>query len=157
MLTLKSNSVENTENIAQKVGHILTKNDILLLNGELGVGKTAFVRGILKGVGGSADMVTSPSYTYLNIYEAPIKVFHMDVYLLHSFSDVYELGYEELYNNGLIVMEWGDKFIAEILDPYWQINISYTDTINERIIKIIPPKTKKHLLKELKISGNLSL
>lgn len=150
MLKLISNSVDETFNIGYRLGRLLTKGNIICLSGDLGAGKTAFTKGIGKGLG-VEEYVTSPTYTIINEYSGRIPLFHFDVYRLESVDEMYELGYEEyFFGEGAVVLEWADN-VKEIIPPerLW-ITILKTKDDNSREIILEPTGDKYHdLVKEL--------
>ncbi len=88
---------------------------MVLLIGELGAGKTTFVKGIALGLGlKDLRQVCSPSFTILNIYQARFPVFHFDLYRLEKEGDILDLGWEDYLDRGVVVVEWGEKVPFEI-------------------------------------------
>ena len=103
----------------------LLKYNILLLNGDLGAGKTTFTKFLLARLG-SSDEVSSPTYSIVNEYDTENgKVYHFDLYRMSSIEEVYDIGIEEyLYNGFLNIVEWADVYLPELYDtPYHQLNI----------------------------------
>lgn len=149
MIEILTSSEKTTVAVGRYLGSILTDSDIVLLNGELGTGKTALVRGIVKELTGTDEAVRSPSYTYLNSYPGVFTIHHLDVYLLDSYDDLLELGFEELIGNGLILIEWGGRFAYDYQLPHWDVQIAYTEVPNQRLIKIYFPSGRDVSLKEL--------
>ncbi len=99
-----SNSLEETEKIAEDFAKTLKSGDIVLLSGDLGAGKTQFTKGVAKGLGIN-DTIPSPTFTIMNSYEN--RLFHFDLYRLHSFEELINVGAEEfLYSNGISILEW---------------------------------------------------
>lgn len=86
----------------------MQQGDLVLLTGELGSGKTTFVRGLARGTGASAP-VASPTFQLVRVYPGRIQVAHVDLYRLGSKAEVADLGLEELLDQGVVVVEWGDK------------------------------------------------
>lgn len=119
----KSNSCEETEKIACALASRLEGGEIIALDGDLGAGKTAFVRGLAKGLK-IHDRVVSPTFTIVNEYRGEnLPLFHFDVYRIESADEMYDIGWEDyLARGGIIVIEWAVN-IAEILE-------------NERLLKI---------------------
>ena len=100
-----------TRSAAKKYAETLSRGDVVLLRGELGAGKTAFVKGVAEFFGLSG--VTSPTYAYLNDYDG--KLFHYDCYRLSSGEDAEALGLTEyFYSDGICVIEWSEN-IADVL------------------------------------------
>jgi len=114
MLKLTSECMEETLRIGERLGKLLGVGSIICLSGELGAGKTAFTKGIAKGLG-VEDYVTSPTYTIINEYQGKIPLYHFDVYRLNDVEEMYELGYEEyFFGDGVVVLEWADM-VKEII------------------------------------------
>ena len=103
--------MEETIAFARDWAQTLRPNDVVALRGDLGAGKTHFVKGVVAGYG-SADPVTSPTFTILHEYRGGrLPVFHFDFYRLEDRGEVERLGFEEyLEDGGLAVIEWADRF-----------------------------------------------
>ena len=119
----KSNNVKETQNIAKTFAKTLEPGDVICLNGDLGVGKTAFVQGLADGLK-ICEPITSPTFTIVNCYESGIMPFyHFDVYRIEDCDEMYEIGYDEyVFGNGIAVIEWPEK-IADIL-PHRRYDIT---------------------------------
>ncbi len=104
-------NVEETIKLAEELARYLKQFDIIFLQGELGSGKTTFVKGLVAGLGGDPVQVTSPSYTLINRYDDtdPI-VIHADLYRLNSIDDQETVGLEDYFFRGLVVVEWAEKW-----------------------------------------------
>ena len=133
-----SKSELDTINFAHKIAKLLTKNDIVILNGDLGSGKTKFTEGLLSHFN-IKDEISSPTFNIVNEYTTNIfPIFHFDVYRLTSIDEFYELGGTEYFERGLCIIEWGD-FIKDCLpNNYIQIDFErdYMTEENIRIIQI---------------------
>jgi len=131
-----SNSAEETIEIAKSFAKNLEKGTIVLLCGEMGAGKTVFVKGMAAGLGINA-LVTSPTYAYMNDYDG--KLFHYDCYRLQSGEDAESLGLTDyFYAGGICVIEWSEN-IADVI-PKKTINVSIIKTGEEqRSIEIEVP------------------
>ncbi len=102
-----------TLNIGKKLGELLNKGDIVCLNGDLGTGKTVFVKGIAMALS-IDEYITSPTFTIVNEYDSKIPLFHFDVYRISDSDEMFEIGFEEyLDNKGIVVIEWA-SIISEI-------------------------------------------
>lgn len=111
-----SNSLEETEKIAENFAKTLKSGDIVLLSGDLGAGKTQFTKGVAKGLGIN-DTIPSPTFTIMNSYEN--RLFHFDLYRLHSFEELINVGAEEfLYSNGISILEWPECVGLENFPDY---------------------------------------
>ncbi len=120
MLKYITESVEETSKIGEQLGRLLSMGSIICLSGDLGAGKTAFTKGIAKGLGVD-DYVTSPTYTIINEYQGRLPLYHFDVYRLNDVEEMYELGYEEyFFGDGVVVLEWAD-IVRDIIprDRLW--------------------------------------
>jgi tRNA threonylcarbamoyladenosine biosynthesis protein TsaE len=125
---LISHSIEETETAAESFGIDLRGGEVLILSGPLGSGKTAFVRGLARGLDvDDPDGVSSPSYTIVNEYPGPLTLIHVDLYRLMDNEDIEDLALEDLLGaNIVMVVEWGERippgirsthrFIFEIVD-----------------------------------------
>jgi tRNA threonylcarbamoyladenosine biosynthesis protein TsaE len=107
-----TNSPAETERAGMLLGERLEPGDVVLLTGELGAGKTTFVRGVAKGAGSSAD-VASPTFQLVRIYPGRLQLAHVDLYRVESSSELRDLGLEELAEQGAVVVEWGDRLEAD--------------------------------------------
>jgi len=126
-------SEDETLILGEKISQYLSKGDILGLNGDLGSGKTTFVRGILRGLNYEGH-VTSPTFTLINEYDADLYVIHVDFYREENINRWKNIGFEEtMYNSDLVIIEWSN-LIPEILPA--DIKILQFDHIgiNERKI-----------------------
>ena len=108
MPDLITESAHATEAEGERLGARMKLGDLVLLSGELGSGKTTFVRGLARGVGASAP-VASPTFQLVRIYPGRIQLAHVDLYRLGSNAELADLGLEELLDEGVVVVEWGDK------------------------------------------------
>ena len=140
----KSNSPKETENIARAFSKELKSGDVLCSNGDLGVGKTAFVQGLVKALGVN-EPISSPTFTIVNCYEGTLPIYHFDVYRIDDSDEMYEIGFEEyVYGNGISIIEWSEK-IADILpENRYEIEICKDYSIHEdfRTISINYNSTK---------------
>ena len=105
-----TNSPAETEALGAALGKILQAGSILAYEGDLGAGKTAFTRGLAKGLG-CTDMVTSPTYTIVNEYlGGRLPLFHFDMYRLSSSDDLWDIGWEDyLERGGICAVEWSEN------------------------------------------------
>ena len=105
-----TNSPEETEAVGAALGKILPAGTILAYKGDLGAGKTAFTRGLARGLG-CTDTVTSPTYTIVNEYlSGRLPLFHFDMYRLASSDDLFDIGWEDyLDRGGICAVEWSEN------------------------------------------------
>jgi tRNA threonylcarbamoyladenosine biosynthesis protein TsaE len=105
-----SRSEEDTFRLAKTMARTFKGREIVLLSGELGAGKTIFAKGIAAGLGMKKhQLVCSPSFTILNIYEARFPIYHFDLYRLEKAADILDLGWEDFLDRGVVVVEWGER------------------------------------------------
>ncbi|HEY3662913.1 MAG TPA: tRNA (adenosine(37)-N6)-threonylcarbamoyltransferase complex ATPase subunit type 1 TsaE [Chthoniobacterales bacterium] len=111
MATFISNSVAETIVLARNWAEQLSPNDVFGLVGDLGAGKTHFVKGLLQGLESEAD-ATSPTFTLLHEYrDGRLPVFHFDFYRLNHVAELAEIGFDDyLDEGGVTVIEWADRF-----------------------------------------------
>jgi tRNA threonylcarbamoyladenosine biosynthesis protein TsaE len=114
----ESHSVEETERIAADFARSLWRGALVALHGEMGAGKTHFVRGMVRGLGGDERQVSSPTFVLLNVYNAPsMSIYHLDAYRVGGADDFQAIGFEELLDqDGIVVVEWPER-VAELLLP----------------------------------------
>ncbi len=125
---------EDTRALGQLLGELAGAGLVVLLNGDLGAGKTCFAQGVASGLGvSSASPVTSPSYTLLNIHHGRLPLYHFDLYRLSQVDDLAELGYDEFAEgDGLTLVEWADRMTAA-LSASVSILIEYLDERQRRL------------------------
>ena len=113
-----TNSPAQTEAVGAALGKILKPGTIIAYRGDLGAGKTAFTRGLARGLG-SSEMVTSPTYTIVNEYlGGRCPLFHFDMYRLASSDDLWDIGWEDyLDRNGVCAVEWSENVEDALEDP----------------------------------------
>lgn len=149
-VTMISKNESDTQEIAKTLATVVQAGNVITLEGDLGVGKTAFTKGLAKGLQ-ITDRVTSPTFTLVKEYEGKLPLYHMDVYRLeHSEED---LGFDEyFYGDGVTVIEWA-KFIKDFLpDEYLAITIERTsDTSREITFEANGSSYERHIeqLREL--------
>lgn len=134
-LKIISHSPEQTKSIGREIGKVAFRGCVIALCGDLGSGKTVFVKGLAEGLEVD-DFVTSPTFILINEYSGRFPLYHIDVYRLKS-EDMYDLGYEEyFYGNGVTAIEWAQKISNLLPEEHLQINFEYLNE-TERQISII--------------------
>lgn len=113
-----SNSPEETENIGFSLAQKLTPGTVIAYQGDLGAGKTAFTRGLARGLG-AREQVTSPTYTVVNEYlSGRMPLFHFDMYRLSCADDLFDIGWEDyLERGGVCAVEWSENVAEALEDP----------------------------------------
>ncbi|OCN04427.1 tRNA threonylcarbamoyladenosine biosynthesis protein TsaE [Erysipelotrichaceae bacterium MTC7] len=125
-------SLEETNELAQKIASLLQGDGLLCLSGDLGAGKTTFTKALGKALG-IDDVITSPTFNILKIYEGDIPLYHIDAYRLEGLSQ--DLGFEEVFDEtGVKVVEWYD-YIADIL-PKERLEINIALDKDNRVFQI---------------------
>lgn len=131
-----SNSVEETERAGSRVAAQLPAGSVVAFTGDLGAGKTAFVRGMAKGLG-IHERVTSPTFTIVNEYEGGTRpLFHFDLYRLEDADELFDIGWEDyLARGGICAVEWSER-AAEIMEGCVRVDIRRGSHDGQRIIQI---------------------
>jgi tRNA threonylcarbamoyladenosine biosynthesis protein TsaE len=133
MLTV-TNSAAETKALGEKLASRLKAGDVVVLEGELGAGKSELARGIARGLG-VTETVTSPSFTILNVYESGrCPLYHFDWYRLESEEELYELGMDEyLGGDGIAVIEWAERCPEAVPENVLRIRLEVTGGESRRI------------------------
>jgi tRNA threonylcarbamoyladenosine biosynthesis protein TsaE len=106
-----THSAAETEAFGERFGKRLRPGDMVLLTGELGAGKTTFVRGVARGTASVAP-VASPTFQLVRVYPGRVQLAHIDLYRIERPSELGDLGLDELLDQGAVVVEWGDRLDA---------------------------------------------
>ncbi len=128
MLTVVTSAPEETEKLAKDIADIVYEGLVICLDGDLGAGKTLFIRSLAKALGVSGE-VTSPTFNLMNIYDTDrknFKIYHFDLYRLETSEELEEIGFYEYAEEpeGMVVIEWSDKFPEDIPDDILHIEIN---------------------------------
>ena len=137
ILSVVTNSEKETMLVGEKLAMTVGKGVVFTLVGDLGAGKTHFVKGFVKGLG-SDELVTSPTFTLLNVYEkGKVPVYHFDMYRLSSKEEAEELGFGEYFDlknlNGIVFVEWPEQVEGLITCPHIEIKIEKLDENKRKI------------------------
>ena len=136
-----SRNVSQTIEYGKKFSKKLFPGDCVFLYGDVGAGKTVFVRGLARGFNIAAD-VTSPSFAIIQEYEGAVPLYHVDLYRITP-SDVCFLGLEEYFERkGITAIEWADRLGEPVHERTWKITISHRAE-TERLITVQCPKRRK--------------
>jgi tRNA threonylcarbamoyladenosine biosynthesis protein TsaE len=128
--TLFSESEEATIEIGEQFATRLKRGDLVVLKGDLGIGKTEFVKGICRCLS-VADLVTSPTFSIINQYagETPegetLKVYHVDLYRIESPEELVEVGFDDMVfaHDAIKVVEWPENAGTLLPEEYWQVSL----------------------------------
>ena len=128
-----TNAPVETEKIGEALAKILTPGAVIAYTGDLGAGKTAFTRGLARGLG-CKELVTSPTYTIVNEYlSGKMPLFHFDMYRLHSEDDLWDIGWEDyLERGGVCAVEWSENVTGAMENAIW-VRIEKTGDESRRI------------------------
>ena len=128
-----THSEEDTERLAEQLALRLRAGDVLLLSGPLGAGKTAFVRGLARGLGIDADEVSSPTFTLVHEYRGGrLTLYHADLYRLEKVATE-DLGLEEMgIADGVLAIEWPDRLAHALLGAR-EVHLEIVDDTSRRI------------------------
>lgn len=127
-----TSSEEETSAAGERLGETLRGGDVVLLHGDLGAGKTAFVRGLARGLGADPSEVSSPTFTLIQEYRGRVTLFHVDLYRLEE-REVDDLGLEELVlGDGVVAIEWAERWRGRP-DDVIEVRIEEVGEENRRI------------------------
>lgn len=136
-LTIEIDGVESTETLARRLSGLLLKGDVVMLQGPLGAGKSVFARAVIRGLGWRRDEIPSPTFTLVQQYELPVAmVWHFDLYRLEIPDDVFELGIEDAFYDGISLIEWPDRLGGYVPQEYLNVAISFVQGETSRHIQL---------------------
>lgn len=135
-VSVESRSAAHTERIAGAVALHLRVGDVVVLSGELGGGKTCFVRGAVRALG-SDDHVTSPTFAIVQQYEGRMTIVHADCYRLSSARELLDIGFDEVLDNDVIAfLEWGEIAVDLVARAPLFVTFAQTDDPDSRRVQI---------------------
>lgn len=135
IIEIQTNSLNETEQAAIAFSKIVKPSTTIIFHGDLGAGKTTFIKSLCKGLG-YQDMVTSPTFTIMNEYENDIPIYHFDMYRLASADEALELGFLEYFekgHEGICLVEWPENVDGLIKIPYIDITIEKINDTSRKI------------------------
>jgi tRNA threonylcarbamoyladenosine biosynthesis protein TsaE len=152
-------SPRQTKSWGNRVGKLLEGGEILGLTGELGAGKTCFVRGLAEGLDvGRKAWIRSPTFTLINEYHGRLPVYHIDLYRVGHRSELEGLGLRDyLYSDGVSVIEWFDHLPPDEVDEYLELRIAYAEGSNRKLTFMAHGDRYKRIVEALqgKVQGKI--
>ena len=138
--SVRVESPDAMEALGRSFGQSIEAPALVLLSGDLGAGKTLFTRGLAAGLGIDPDEVSSPTFSLVNRYRGGrVVLYHLDLYRLGGFREAYDLGLEEILDEGAIVaIEWPDRLDGFPLPPAVRIDIEH-DGPDSRLVRVTRP------------------
>lgn len=131
-----SHSPSDTENIASEIAASLKGNEVLAMFGTLGMGKTAFVRGLAKGLGNTSE-ISSPTFAIVHDYGGNPHLYHFDMYRISTWDDLYSTGFfDYLDMGGILAVEWSENIENVLPDGYIRIQFEKGNNDCDRIISV---------------------
>ena len=131
-------SVDATRALADAVSSLARPGDVIVLAGDLGAGKTAFVQGFGRGLG-VTDRITSPTFTLVHVYEGRLPVHHLDVYRLEQLSEALDLGLPEMLDEGgVVLVEWGDAILPVLPHDFLEVRLTFGIGEDDRHVAFRP-------------------
>ena len=131
-ITVESHSPAQTRRIGERLSRLLEPGDVLLLQGDLGAGKTCLTQGIGKGLK-VKEVVKSSSFVLVNYYAGRLKVYHADLFRLGSAEEVADLGLEENARDGVLIVEWPEVAILELPEQHLLVRFDIVDAKTRRV------------------------
>lgn len=138
--------LDATRRLAERLAAALEPGDVLCLDGPLGAGKTTLVRFLVAALGGDPAQVASPTFTLLHRYAARVPVIHVDAYRLQGPAGLAGLGFDELAEDGIGIVEWSER-VAAALDPArcWRVAMAHAEQGRSATVTTPPNRSGKWL------------
>jgi tRNA threonylcarbamoyladenosine biosynthesis protein TsaE len=133
--TVLSHSPDQTRRWGRALGELAKGGEIIGLSGELGTGKTCFIKGVADGLEvGKEAWVRSPTFTLINEYDGRLPIYHIDLYRIGSRAELEGLNLREyLYSDGVSLIEWFEKLPADEIDQYLELRLAYANQTGRRL------------------------
>lgn len=136
MAVFVSKSIADTEKLAARLAEKLRGGEVIAFTGSMGMGKTAFTRGLVEALGGG-DVVSSPTFALVNEYAARLTVQHFDMYRVSGWDDLYSTGFfDYLDTDSVLVIEWSENIDGALPENTIRIDMQKGETETERVITI---------------------
>ena len=131
-------SVDETRALAEALAGLARPGDVVVLAGDLGAGKTAFVQGFGRGLG-VQERITSPTFTLVHVYDGRLPIHHLDVYRLEQLSEALDLGLPEMLDEGgVVLIEWGDAILPVLPHDFLEVRLTFGDGDDDRTLTLRP-------------------
>jgi tRNA threonylcarbamoyladenosine biosynthesis protein TsaE len=115
-----------TAALAARLARLIRRGDVIALKGELGTGKTSFARALIRARAGHDEIVPSPTFTLMQVYELPgLSIWHFDGYRLRDPEEAWELGIEDAFHDGVSLIEWPERFGSLIPERRLEITFEH--------------------------------
>lgn len=135
-MVARTQSVDETRALAASLALLAAPGDLVLLTGDLGAGKTAFVQGFGRALG-VTEPITSPTFALAQRYDGEMVLHHLDVYRLSQLHEVIDLGVGELLDEGgVVVVEWGEAVVPVVPRDYLEVALAFGQQSDERIVTL---------------------
>lgn len=135
-LVVRTTSVEETRELGEALAPLARPGDVVVLAGDLGAGKTAFVQGFGRGLG-VTERITSPTFTLVHVYDGRLPVHHLDVYRLDQISEALDLGLSEMLDEpGVVLIEWGDAITPVLPHDYLEAQLTFGEGDDDRSLTL---------------------
>jgi tRNA threonylcarbamoyladenosine biosynthesis protein TsaE len=131
-------SVDATRDLGSAVAGLARPGDVVVLAGDLGAGKTAFVQGFGRALG-VTERITSPTFTLVHVYEGRLPIHHLDVYRLEQMHEALDLGLAEMLDDGgVVLIEWGDEILSVLPSDLLEVRLTLGVADDDRTIVLRP-------------------
>jgi tRNA threonylcarbamoyladenosine biosynthesis protein TsaE len=131
-------SVDGTRDLGAAVASLARPGDVVVLAGDLGAGKTAFVQGFGRALG-VQERITSPTFTLVHVYEGRLPIHHLDVYRLDQLNEALDLGLAEMLDEGgVVLIEWGDAILPVLPHDLLEVRLTFGPGDDDRQLAIRP-------------------
>lgn len=125
---IKTKGERETISVGRSLGRRLSPGDLICLTGDLGTGKTCFVKGLAGGLGIKGRAVTSPTFIIIREYKGRIPLYHIDLYRIGFVEDIRDIGMEEaIYGQGVTAIEWAERISETLPDERIDVTLNYVD------------------------------
>ena len=135
MTTVITNSAQETEQLGERLAKQLNGSETIALFGGLGMGKTAFTRGLCRGLG-TGEVVSSPTFALVNEYTGRCPVYHFDMYRVTTWDDLYSTGFFDYEGNGVLVIEWSENIEGALPGDAIRVTIERGEHDEQRVFTI---------------------